>query len=87
MSDTQWADLARASRQALGLLGYPIDDRCLPDEPSPCGGTFQLHAIAHLATLAAVTDHHLEHLGGMDSPTAQDVYLHAADAIWCEAPP
>ena len=75
--DGQWAELARNSRAALALLGHDIGPRCLPDEPDPCGATFALHAIAHLATLAAISDHHLEHLGGMDSPVVRDIYLQA----------
>jgi hypothetical protein len=77
-ADDKWADLARASRAALALLGHQIGPLCLPDEPDACGIGYELHALAHLATLAAITDHHLQHLGGVDTPMVQDIYLHAA---------
>lgn len=58
--DQKWADLARASRDALARLGYPVLPRCLPGEPDACGGTFREHAASHLASILAVTDHHLQ---------------------------
>lgn len=61
--DEAWADLARASRQALALLGYRIEASCLPGETSPCGGTFAGHAAAHLGVLRAIVDHQAAHLG------------------------
>ena len=61
--DEAWADLARASRQALALLGYRIEARCLPGETSPCGGTFAGHTAAHLGVLRAIADHQAAHLG------------------------
>lgn len=76
--DGQWAGLARASRAALALLGHQIGPLCLPDEPEPCGVGYELHALAHLATLAAITDHHLQHLGGVDTPLVMDIYTDAA---------
>lgn len=63
MSDQAWAELAQGSREALRQLGYTITPQCLPGEPDECGGTFAQHAMAHLATLKAVADHHLMHLG------------------------
>ncbi|MGH3222570.1 MAG: hypothetical protein ACRDPY_28390 [Streptosporangiaceae bacterium] len=75
MSDQNWAGLAHASRDALGLLGYGITPRCLPDEPEACGGTFAEHVAAHLAALKAVADHHLTHLGAPAGMLA-DVYEH-----------
>ena len=77
-NDAAWANLANASRGALALLGHQIGPLCLPGEPDACGIGYELHALAHLAALAAVVDHHLEHLGGMDSPTVSDIYLHTA---------
>jgi hypothetical protein len=71
VSDQNWADLARASRDALGLLGYGISPRCLPDEPGACGGTFAQHVMAHLATLMAVAEHHLSHLGAPAEQVAE----------------
>lgn len=61
--DQAWAEYARASRDALAVLGYGITPRCLPDEVEPCGATYAQHAAAHLATIKAVCDHQLEHLG------------------------
>lgn len=63
MSDEEWASVARGARDALDLLGYHVEPRCLPDEPDPCGGTFAQHAMAALGTIKAVADHHLGHLG------------------------
>jgi hypothetical protein len=73
VSDQTWADLAHASRDALGLLGYGIRPRCLPGEPEACGGTFAEHVAAHLAALKAVADHHLIHLGA-PAEMLNDVY-------------
>ncbi len=61
--DESWAPLARSTREALRLLGYGIEPRCLPGEAEACGGTFTEHAAAQLAALRAVTDHHAAHLG------------------------
>jgi len=63
--DAGWAPLARGSRDALARLGLTTGPRCLPGErdAGQCGGTFAEHAAAHLATLKAVADHHLAHLG------------------------
>jgi hypothetical protein len=66
-----WEQVARNSRQALALLGYPIASNCLPGEAEPCGGTFAEHAMAHLATLKAVCDHQLDHL---DHPEAGRIH-------------
>lgn len=63
VTDEAWADVARASRDALALLGCPIGTRCLPGEPEHCGGTFAQHAAAHLAALEAVAEHQFMHLG------------------------
>lgn len=60
--DQAWAEYARASRDALAILGYP-GPRCLPDEAAPCGGSYTQHATAYLATIKAVCDHQLKHLG------------------------
>ena len=60
-NDEQWRDLAEGSRIALGLLGYHIGPECFPGEPDYCGQGYRLHAIAHLAALKAVADHHLLH--------------------------
>ena len=62
-TDESWAEVARGTRRALAELGHPITPLCLPDEADPCGGTFTQHALAHLATIKAVADHQLEHLG------------------------
>jgi len=65
MADQAWADLARNSIQALGLLGYPVPP-CLPDNAEPCGGTYAEHCVANLAALSAVIDHQLKHLAPPD---------------------
>jgi hypothetical protein len=81
--DAEWEPLARSSREALALLGYAITIRCLPGEPGPCGATFAQHAAAHLATMQAVIEHHLSHLG--DDPEwaalVDDVREHAAEEV------
>ncbi len=61
--DEVWAPVARSTRDALALLGRPIEPTCLPDEAEPCGASFALHAVAHFATIKAICDHQLEHLG------------------------
>ena len=76
-TDDAWADLARASRAALAHLGYEIEPQCLPDETDPCGGTFVLHTAAHLATIKAVADHHITHLGAGFEELLDDVYERA----------
>jgi hypothetical protein len=63
VSDESWKQDAEDSREALALMGYPVIPRCLPGEPNACGGTFAEHAMAHLATLKAICDHQLSHLG------------------------
>lgn len=73
MADTDWAPIARSSREALRQLGYNVDPVCLPDEAKPCGGTFIQHTVAHLAAIKAVADHQLLHTG---APAAMidDIY-------------
>lgn len=74
MSDQAWAALARGSREALRQLGYMITPQCLPGEPDECGGTFAQHAMAQLATLKAVADHHLMHLGPAWTELHSEIY-------------
>lgn len=66
MSDQDWALLARQSRTALQILGWAIGPPCLPDETSPCGGTWIEHAVAHLVTLCAIAHHQLDHAQAPD---------------------
>lgn len=75
ISDETWAEVARASRAALALLGHEITNRCLPDEPAPCGASFALHACAHLTILKVIADHQLWHL---DAPASmiREIYGH-----------
>jgi hypothetical protein len=75
-----WAQVARDTRDALALLGRPIEDRCLPDEASPCGGDFAEHALAHLLAIKAVCDHQLAHLRPADI-TAWEIYQAEAARI------
>jgi hypothetical protein len=79
--DEAWAEVARASRDALQLLGRGITPRCLPDEPSPCGGSFAMHACAHLAALKAVADHELEHLGTAMTVISGEIYRHELEDL------
>ena len=87
--DEEWARVARESREALELLGRPLP-RCLPGEADECGATFAQHAAAHLATIKAVADHQLWHLGPGFSQVHGDVYwnerrtLETACAAECE---
>jgi hypothetical protein len=69
-----WPDVARNTREALRWLGHGITPRCLPDEPEPCGGSFELHAMAHLATIKAICDHQLAHLGACAE--VDEIYRH-----------
>jgi hypothetical protein len=70
-----WAVFARTSREVLGLLGYPIDSPCLPDEATPCGDTFADHSMAHMAAIKAVIDHQLNHLRP-PAECVQEIYDH-----------
>jgi hypothetical protein len=79
-ADATWAPLARSSREALSLLGYHVEDKCLPDEPAPCGGSFALHAVAQLSAIIAAADHHLAHLGA-DQSLAVAIYEQTAADI------
>lgn len=72
--DLTWRPVAEASREALALLGHPIDSPCLPHEAEPCGAGYGMHAAAHLAVIKAIADHQLEHLGMPE--VAADVYEH-----------
>ena len=75
-ADESWAPIARATREALSWLGRPIQPKRLPGEPDPCGGTFAVHAMAHLATIKAICDHQLIHLGPAFTEGAGEVYWH-----------
>jgi len=79
--DQAWAQAARDSRAALALLGRPIDPRCLPDETEPCGATFAMHAAAHLASIKAVCDHQLGHLGLAFAELFSEVYWQVRDDL------
>lgn len=74
--DADWADAARSSREALALLGWPIDDKCLPDETAPCGAGFALHAAAHFGTITAVIEHQMAHLGPDLYPAFDEIRGH-----------
>ena len=81
--DESWADVARASRHALALLGRPIGPNCLPGEPEHCGGSFALHACAHLAVLKAIADHQLDHhLGTAMSAAGEEIYQHTMSELF-----
>lgn len=80
-TDESWAPVARDTREALKHMGYPIEPRCLPDEAEPCGGTFALHVAAHLATLKAIADHQLNHLGPDFDATHAEIYMHVRDEM------
>jgi len=83
VADRAWASVARNTREALSWLGHPIEPRCLPDEAEPCGGSFALHALAHFATIKAICDHQLGHLGAAPEQV-DDIYQHAlADLLEC----
>lgn len=81
--DESWKRVAESSRECLALMGYPIDPRCLPGEPGACGGTFAEHAMAHMATLKAVCDHQLDHLG---HPAAGKVHAAALSDLIMSCP-
>jgi hypothetical protein len=73
--DEAWAEYARASRDALASLGYGITPRCLPDEMAPCGASYAQHTTAHLATIKAVCDHQLAHLGAEFAAMHREIWL------------
>lgn len=74
VDDETWAPMARATRDALALLGHPIEPKCLPGESDPCGASNALHTMAHLAWLRAIADHQLWHLGPDFKAWARDIY-------------
>lgn len=75
--DASWAEAARSSREALALLGWPIGDKCLPDESGPCGASFALHAAAHFGTITAVVEHQVRiHLGPDLYPAFDEIRAH-----------
>jgi hypothetical protein len=76
-SDESWAAVARNTREALGLLGYPIESKCLPGETDPCGATFALHAAAHLAKISAICDHQMTHLGPSFTIAFDEIYAYS----------
>jgi hypothetical protein len=79
-TDRSWASVARETREALSLLGWPIIARCLPGEQDECGHGFAAHTVAHLATLMAVAEHQLDHLGA-DSQMVSDIMAHTLDEL------
>lgn len=81
VDDNTWAPLAHSTREALALIGYDIVARCLPDEPEACGGSFAQHTAAHLATMRAVIEHHVTHLGPAWRPMLQEIQAHAAEEV------
>lgn len=74
--DEAWAAVARSTREVLALLGRPIEPKCLPDEAEPCGATFAMHAMAHLASIKAICDHQLAHLGPAFNEAQGEIYWH-----------
>jgi ABC-type iron transport system FetAB ATPase subunit len=63
--NTTWEDVARNARQALELLGFPLD-HCMPGEdfgPDGCGRSVDEHAVAYLVSLQELAGHQLQHLG------------------------
>lgn len=79
-TDEDWIEAARAARQALLDIGYPVKVGCHPDEAEPCSGNFSQHAAAYYVTLKAVADHHLEHIGPcFDQPEL--IYSDAMDRL------
>lgn len=73
----RWAEVARGARRALAELGYHGLPACMPGEAAPCGASAELHALAYFATLKAVADHQLGHLGG-DPDVVGEIYLHTS---------
>lgn len=80
-TDESWAQIARDTREALATLGRPIEPRCLPDESDPCGGTFATHAMAHFATIKAICDHQLGHLGPAFNDAHGEIYWHVRNEL------
>lgn len=74
MNDSDWAPVARGARQALDHLGYPVKPDCLPGDTDPCGATFAEHTVAYLATIKAVADHQLGHLGPLFAEEHGTIY-------------
>jgi hypothetical protein len=81
IADETWKHEAEATREALNLLGCGPMPPCLPGEPEYCGASFAMHAMAHFATLKAIADHQLEHLGPMFVAHAREIYEHELEAL------
>ena len=64
------------ARDALSRLGYGTVPPCLPGEDEECGATYAQHTVAYLATINAVCDHQLAHLGPAYSEAECRIYLH-----------
>ena len=79
--DETWAQVARDTREVLALLGRPVEPGCLPDESDPCGASFALHAVAHFASIKAVCDHQLGHLGPAFTEARGEIYWHVRDEL------
>jgi hypothetical protein len=87
MAESAWHGAAVRWREALRLLGFDTPD-CLPGEPGglECGGSDVEHAVSYLGALAAVVEHHLEHVpaGGLEvaesARTAAVIELALVDA-------
>lgn len=81
----KWRPVAEDTRQALELLGWGVP-RCLPGEPEACGGSFAHHALAHLATLKAIVEVRIGHLGDGSQPMVEQIYQHALAQLGAEDP-
>lgn len=81
VTDESWKEVAEKSRECLALMGYPIASKCLPGEPDSCGGSYAQHAMAHMASLKAVCDHQIAHLGMPISAISSAVYDRTAEQL------
>jgi hypothetical protein len=88
-ADASWRPVAERTRLALQYLNFSIEGACLPGEADACGGTFAQHAMAHLATLRAVVDDQISHLGTAAGPHVETIYQETRrklSADWCGNP-
>jgi len=79
--DATWAPLARATREACSLLGWPVLARCMPGEATECGHGFAQHTVAHLATLIGIAEHTLDDLDYPDRGMVQEIISHTRSEL------
>lgn len=79
----KWKPVAEATREALALLGYHVP-ACLPGEPEACGADFAHHTVGNLATLKAVVEDRIGHLGDGSAALVEEIYTNTLATLRAE---